>query len=202
MYIYIYIYPRRPVSLAINELPVVRPSRQLTTFLTYSRCNALLSCGRKRSVTSRSLGSLYKSVSGIQVGSPRADTWPFDSIEGLMGTAIRENAWLKVTTGYRDVVHAFTGLFAADSRFGQNGHATVTTSSGRLCSSMQLWSTLVPRRCGSRWISKEIQRISEFLLFSDILHLYFSIRECHEIISKQDIQWRALLIMVYNNGTA
>lgn len=167
-------YPRRPVSLAINELPVVRPSRQLTMFLAYSRCNALLSCGRKRSVTSQGLGSLYKSISGIQVGSPRADTWPFDSIEGLMGTAIRENAWLKVTTGYRDVVHAFTGLFAADSRFGQNGHATVTTSSGRLCCSM--WSTLVPRRCGSRWIStKEIRRISEFLFFSSFIFLYKSL---------------------------
>lgn len=35
-------------------------------------------------------------------------------------------------------MHAFTGLLAADSRFGQNGHATVTTSSGRLCSSSVL----------------------------------------------------------------
>lgn len=159
------------MSLAINELPVVRPSRQLTTFLTYSRCNALLSCGRKRSVTSRSLGSLYKSVSGIQVGSPRADTWPFDSIEGLMGTAIRENAWLKVTTGYRDVVHAFTGLFAADSRFGQNGHATVTTSSGRLCSSMLLWSKKMWLSMDFKGNSKD-KWISSLFWYSSFIFFY------------------------------
>lgn len=187
------------MSLAINELPVVRPSRQLTTFLAYSRCNALLSCGRKRSVTSRGLGSLYKSVSGIQVGSPRVDTWPFDSIEGLMGTAIRENAWLKVTIGYRDVVHAFTGLFAADSRFGRNGHATVTTSSGRLCSFRDavVVQENVEDAAGFNQGNSKDKWISSFsdLYFSNCKNVWVS-QTFDKDISKQDIRWNS----VVNNG--